>query len=79
MEEKERYKLESPNGTFSQIHDTELDVWYLNRRPIVELLNKQDKCIKELKNSEDNFCECVLRLQKENKQIQKQLVRLLKN
>ena len=44
MEEKERYKLESPNGTFSQIHDTELDIWYMNRQPITELLNKQGKC-----------------------------------
>ena len=48
MEEKERYQLERPNGTFSEIHDTKLDVWYSNRQPITELLNKQDKHIKEL-------------------------------
>ncbi len=57
MEEKERYKLESPNGTFSHIHDTELDEWFLNRQPITELLNKQDKQIKALeeKNKVDDF------------------------
>ena len=51
MEEKERYQLERPNGTFSEIHDTKLDVWYSNRQPITELLNKQDKHIKELKHN----------------------------
>jgi peptidoglycan hydrolase CwlO-like protein len=64
MEEKERYKLESPNGTFSQIHDTKLDVWYLNRQPITELLNQQDKRIKELEEENKQLTELYDELNK---------------
>ena len=56
MEEKERYKLESLNGTFSHIHDTELDEWFLNKQPITELLNQQDKRIKELEETNKVLC-----------------------
>lgn len=48
MEEKERYKLKSYLKTLVEIYDTELDIWYMNRQPITELLNEQDKRIKEL-------------------------------
>ena len=48
MEEKERYKLESYNEAFCQIHDTESDEWYLRKDLVKDLLNQQDKKIKEL-------------------------------
>ena len=48
MEEKERYKLESYNEAFCQIHDTESDEWYLRKDLVKDLLNQQDKHIKEL-------------------------------
>ena len=48
MEEKERYKLESYNEAFCQIHDTELDEWYLRKDLVKDLLNEQDQKIKEL-------------------------------
>lgn len=48
MEEKERYKCESYNDTFSHIHDTQLDIWYVRKDLIADLLNQQDKRIKEL-------------------------------
>lgn len=49
MEEKERYKLESYNEAFCQIHDTESDEWYLRKDLVKDLLNQQDQKIKELK------------------------------
>lgn len=48
MEEKERYKLESHNGTFCEFHDTETDEWYARKDLVTDLLNKQNKRIKEL-------------------------------
>lgn len=48
MEEKERYKLESHNGTFCDFHDTERDEWYTRKDLVTDLLNQQDKRIKEL-------------------------------
>ena len=48
MEEKERYKLESYNEAFCQIHDTESDEWYLRKDLVKDLLNQQDKHIKKL-------------------------------
>lgn len=48
MEEKERYKLESYNEAFCQIHDTESDEWYLRKDLVKDLLNQQDQKIKEL-------------------------------
>ena len=48
MEEKERYKLESYNEAFCQIHDTESGEWYLRKDLVTDLLNQQDKRIKEL-------------------------------
>lgn len=53
MEEKERYQLERPNGTFSEIHDTKLDVWYSNRQPL-EIV---EKIKKELEMNGDSYCE----------------------
>lgn len=47
-EEKGRYKLESYNEAFCEIHDTESDEWYKRRDLITDLLNQQDKQIKEL-------------------------------
>ena len=92
MEEKERYQLERPNGTFSEIHDTKLDVWYSNRQPITELLNKQDKHIKELEAQEKfNFdyrdrCQLeeyqrwadkeITKLNNQNKQLKKQISKM---
>lgn len=49
MEEK-RYRLESYNEAFCEIHDTKLDEWYLRKDLIVDLLNQQSKRIKELEN-----------------------------
>lgn len=49
MEEKERYKLESYNEAFCQIHDTESNEWYLRKDLVKDLLNQQDQKIKELK------------------------------
>lgn len=49
MEEK-RYRLESYNEAFCEIHDTKLDEWYLRKDLIVDLLNQQLKRIKELEN-----------------------------
>ena len=49
MEEKERYKLESYNEAFCQIHDTESDEWYLRKDLVKDLLNQQDKEIQQLK------------------------------
>lgn len=48
MEEKERYKLESYHEAFCEIHDTESDEWYLRKDLVTDLLNQQDKRIKEL-------------------------------
>lgn len=48
MEEKERYKLESHNGTFCDFYDTETDKWYTRKYLVTDLLNQQDKRIKEL-------------------------------
>ena len=48
MEEKERYKLESHNGTFCDFHDNETDEWYTRKDLVTDLLNQQDKRIKEL-------------------------------
>ena len=56
MEEKERYKLESHNGTFCEFHDTETDKWYTRKDLVTDLLNQQDKRIKELEE-ENNFLE----------------------
>lgn len=47
MEEK-RYKLESYNEAFCEIHDTEKDEWYIRKDLIADLLNQQDNRIKEL-------------------------------
>lgn len=41
MKEK-RYKLESYNDAFSEVHDTESDEWYIRKDLIVDLLNAQD-------------------------------------
>lgn len=49
MEEKERYKLESHNGTFCEFHDTETDEWYIRKDLVTDLLNQQDKDIKKLR------------------------------
>lgn len=54
MEEK-RYKLESYNEAFCEIHDTKLDEWYLRKDLIVDLLNQQLKRIKELENDIVNY------------------------
>ena len=48
MGEKERYKLESYNEAFCQIHDTESDEWYLRKDLVKDLLNQQDAKIKDL-------------------------------
>lgn len=56
MEEKERYKLESHNGTFCDFHDTETDEWYTRKDLVTDLINQQDKRIKELEE-ENNFLE----------------------
>ena len=56
MEEKERYKLESYNEAFCQIHDTESDEWYLRKDLVKDLLNQQDKYIKELENKLEHYC-----------------------
>lgn len=48
MEEKERYKLESYHEAFCEIHDTEADEWYVRKDLVTDLLNQQDKRIKEL-------------------------------
>lgn len=55
MDEKERYKSESYMDAFSEIHDTQLDIWYLRKDLIVELLNNQDKRIKELEEDIVNY------------------------
>lgn len=52
MEEK-RYRLESYNEAFCEIHDTKLDEWYLRKDLIVDLLNQQSKRIKELEEEND--------------------------
>lgn len=46
--EENRYKLESYNETFCEIHDTKKDEWYIRKDLVVDLLNKQDKQITEL-------------------------------
>lgn len=66
MEEKERYKLESHNGTFCEFHDTETDEWYTRKDLVTDLLNQQDKRIKELEE-ENNF------LEKRNEELKEQL------
>ena len=54
MGEKERYKLESHNGTFCDFHDTETDEWYTRKDLVTDLLNQQDKRIKELEGQLKN-------------------------
>ena len=46
--EENRFKLESYNDTFCEIHDIKTDEWYKRKDLIVDLLNQQDKRIKEL-------------------------------
>ena len=95
MEEKERYKLESHNGTFCEFHDTETDEWYIRKDLVTDLLNQQDKRIKELEEELENYklCRCVDcsseyekgletsidELEKENQQLKQQLHDLPKN
>ena len=57
MEEKERYKLESYNEAFCQIHDTESDEWYLRKDLVKDLLNQQDQKIKNLEHRLSNCIE----------------------
>ena len=64
MEEKERYKLESHNGTFCDFHDTETDKWYTRKDLVTDLLNQQDKEIKKL-------CQQIIDLNKENNKLRK--------
>lgn len=85
MEEKERYKLESYHEAFCEIHDTESDEWYLRKDLVTDLLNQQDKQIKELEeqtypaykreHKRRAYLENieVPRLKKENLQLKKQL------
>lgn len=85
MEEKERYKLESYNEAFCQIHDTESGEWYLRKDLVTDLLNQQDKQIKELEeqaypaykreHKRRAYLENieVPRLEKENEQLKQQL------
>lgn len=85
MEEKERYKLESYHEAFCEIHDTESDEWYLRKDLVTDLLNQQDKRIKELEeqtypaykreHKRRAYLENieVPRLKKENLQLKKQL------
>ena len=54
MEGKERYKLESHSGTFCDFHDTETDKWYTRKDLVTDLLNQQDKRIKELEGQLKN-------------------------
>lgn len=89
MEEKERYKLESYNEAFCQIHDTESGEWYLRKDLVTDLLNQQDKRIKELeeqtypayKREHERWAYLenieVPRLEKENEQLKQQLHDLL--
>ena len=79
MEEKERYKLESHNGTFCEFHDTETDEWYTRKDLVTDLLNQQDKRIKELEEQLSTAtmyhgCETLVNeLKQENKQLKQQL------
>lgn len=61
MEEKERYKLESYLEAFCEIHDTKSDEWYLRKDLVTDLLNQQNKRIKELEEELENYklCKCV--------------------
>ena len=65
MEEKERYKLESHNGTFCDFHDTETDEWYTRKDLVTDLLNQQDKRIKELEDK-DWYEQCIKQLEEQN-------------
>ena len=59
MEEKERYKLESYNEAFCEIHDTELNEWYIRKDLVTNLLNQQDKRIKELEEFNQHLRERI--------------------
>lgn len=80
MGEKERYKLESHNGTFCDFHDTETDKWYTRKDLVTNLLNQQDKRIKELEgkiliqlnNNADNV-NFMENQRRENQQLKQQL------
>ena len=65
MEQKERYKLESHNGTFCEFHDTETDEWYTRKDLVTDLLNRQDKRIKELEDK-DWYEQCIKQLEEQN-------------
>lgn len=73
MDEKERYKSESYMDAFSEIHDTQLDIWYLRKDLIVELLNNQDKRIKELEQENLFFKEQNKSLIDEEEHISKKM------
>lgn len=84
MEEKEKYVVKKISKdclfpeTLCELKDTKSKFFVVleskdDAVKIADLLNKQDKYIKELKNSEDNFCECVSRLQKEIQQLNEEL------
>ena len=86
MGEKERYKLESHNGTFCDFHDTETDKWYTRKDLVTDLLNQQDKRIKELEEENKNLIKALngeifinYKLPMENAQLKQQLAEKKRN
>lgn len=83
MEEKERYKLESYHEAFCEIHDTESDEWYIRKDLITDLLNQQDKRIKELEEQVEEYQQWadkeITKLYKENQQLKQQLEEIKQN
>ena len=73
MEEKERYKLESYNEAFCQIHDTESDEWYLRKDLVKDLLNQQDKHIKKLEEENQQLKQQLAEKEKQIANIQHRL------
>ena len=57
--EENRFKLESYNDTFCEIHDIKTDEWYKRKDLIVDLLNQQDDKINELEDSLREANECL--------------------
>ena len=71
--EEIRYKLESYNEAFCEIHDTEKNKWYIRKDLVTNLLNQQDKEIKhitklyyELNNKYCKELDKLINMQEEN-------------
>lgn len=76
--EENRFKLESYNDTFCEIHDIKTDEWYKRKDLIVDLLNQKDKEIKQAKDNLSKFGNIISEQAKRIKELQQEKIKLKK-